>query len=186
MSTALSIPDGRERSCSSAAGERVSFDGLVRLHQARLHRQALQLCRDPDTAEDLVQETCIEAWKSLRRYNGRCQFSTWLYAILLHRYKKYLRYISLRPSVSGMPDAPESAPGQGCADAAVAALEREGRERLRLRVDGLPAIHRDVILLRFFADASLNEIAGVLNCSVGTVKSRLHHALEKLRKLDHV
>jgi len=47
----------------------------------------------------------------------------------------------------------------------------------------LPAKHRQVVLLRFFEDASLPDIAAVLGCSVGTVKSRLHHALEKLRKM---
>ena len=52
-------------------------------------------------------------------------------------------------------------------------------------MESLPEKHRQVVLLRFFEDASLEEIAGALDCSVGTVKSRLHHALEKLRRMKN-
>jgi RNA polymerase sigma-70 factor (ECF subfamily) len=62
-------------------------------------------------------------------------------------------------------------------------VQNEFSTRLRECVDRLPERHRRVILLRFFQDASLPDMARVLGCSVGTVKSRLYHALEKLRKM---
>ncbi len=61
--------------------------------------------------------------------------------------------------------------------------QNETAARLRQYLELLPEKHRQVILLRFFEDASLPDMAAVLGCSVGTVKSRLHHALEKLRKM---
>src|SRR4051794_41287180 len=60
-------------------------------YEARLLRQALGLCGDAALAEDLSQDTLVEAWKCLRRYNGRCQFFTWLCAILLNRYRNTVR-----------------------------------------------------------------------------------------------
>ena len=62
-------------------------------------------------------------------------------------------------------------------------LQDETSARLRECLERLPDKHRQIILLRFFEDASLPDMAEVLGCSVGTVKSRLHHALEKLRKM---
>ena len=61
-------------------------------------------------------------------------------------------------------------------------MRHEAEDKLRQVVAGLPEKHQRVVLLRFFEDASLPEIAALLGCSVGTVKSRLHYALEKLRE----
>src|SRR4029077_3236958 len=62
-----------------------------RVHEGSLVRQATALCRDATLAEDLAQDTLVEAWKSLHRYDGRCRFFTWLCAILLNRYRNTLR-----------------------------------------------------------------------------------------------
>ena len=64
-------------------------------------------------------------------------------------------------------------------------MRKEAAERLRQAVEVLPEKHQQVVLLRFFEGASLPEIAALLGCSVGTVKSRLHYALEKLRDSQH-
>jgi RNA polymerase sigma factor (sigma-70 family) len=61
-------------------------------------------------------------------------------------------------------------------------MRQEAADKLRQVIEGLPDKHQRVVLLRFFEDASLPEIAALLGCSVGTVKSRLHYALEKLRE----
>ena len=164
---------------------------LVQPLEGRLLRQATALCRDASTAEDLVSETLVQAWKSLARYDESCRFSTWLYAILLHRYQKSVRSARSRPiPLAWLPffevvkhreahqnlAAPEASP-------AGALVRNELKEELQRAMDLLSEKHRRVILLRFFEDASLEEIATVLGCSLGTVKSRLHHALEKLRRL---
>ena len=172
-------------------GDAPSFCRLAQAHEVRLFRQAVALARNPSHAEDLVAETMVEAWKSLSSYNETCRFSTWLYAILLHRYQKSLRRARSRPvplasltsseadlhkqQQQNLP-ASEGTPVETM-------LQNEMADQMRAAVDALSEKHRQVILLRFFEDASLSEMAVSLNCSVGTIKSRLHHALEKLHRM---
>ncbi|MDB6125395.1 MAG: polymerase sigma factor, sigma-70 family [Pedosphaera sp.] len=173
------------------AGDAPAFCHLIEPLQAGLLRQAIALAGDMSVAEDLVSETLVEAWKSLSRYNETCRLSTWLCAILLHRYQKNFRRARSRPiSLARLPlfEAQElqsqqenvSSPDPSPAEAAT---QSELSVQLRQCIEMLPARHREIILLRFFEDASLPDMAAVLGCSVGTVKSRLHHALEKLRKM---
>jgi len=173
------------------AGETGAFCLLIEAFQTRLLRQATALAGDVSTAEDLVSETLVEAWKSLAHYNETCRLSTWLYAILLHRYQKSARRARSRPvSLARLPlaetrnlqDRHENIPATEISPAE-AATRHEWFIALRQGVEELPSKHRQVVLLRFFEDASLPDMATVLGCSVGTVKSRLHHALEKLRKM---
>lgn len=174
------------------AGEVQAFCDLAGQHEARLLQQACGLCRDQNTAEDLTSETMIEAWRSLARYNSSCRFSTWLFSILLHRYQKHLRRARSRPiPLSQLPaSAVEeqqlmqqnlAADGPSPAEAAA---QRELADQLRTAIESLPEKHRQVVLLRFFEDASLSEISLLFNCSPGTVKSRIHYALEKLREME--
>src|SRR5881394_3566555 len=73
------------------SGDTKAFGEVCRVYETRLLRQAIALCGDATLAEDLVQDTLVEAWRCLRRYNGRCQFFTWLCAILLNRYRNSVR-----------------------------------------------------------------------------------------------
>jgi RNA polymerase sigma-70 factor (ECF subfamily) len=171
-------------------GEASAFCQLAAQHERRLLQQACGLTRDVSAAEDLVTETLVEAWRSIGRYNGACRFSTWLFSILLHRHQKALRRARSRPiPLAALPpveadahrQAQESLPAAGPSPAE-SAMRQEAADKLRQAVAALPGKHQQVVLLRFFEDASLPEIAAVLGCSVGTVKSRLHYALEKLRE----
>jgi RNA polymerase sigma-70 factor, ECF subfamily len=173
------------------AGDAHAFCALIEPLQTRLLRQAVALCGDLNLAEDLVSETLVEAWKSLSRYNETCQLSTWLYAILLHRYQKSIRRARSRPlmfswlsdfELKGIVEKHENASSPE-ASPAETVVQSETFAQLRQCIDLLPEKHARVVLLRFFEDASLTDMAAVLGCSVGTVKSRLHHALEKLRKM---
>ena len=89
--------DSSELLTRARAGDTLAFCDLAAQCEARLLQQARGLTRDLSTAEDLVSETLIEAWRSLRRYDGTCRFSTWLFAILLHRHHKHLRRARSRP-----------------------------------------------------------------------------------------
>ncbi len=171
-------------------GDAAAFCRLVAQHERRLLGQASGLARDMTAAEDLVSETLVEAWRSLARYNGSCRFSTWLFAILLHRHQKALRRARSRPvPLAALPSAEaderrqaqENMPAGGRSPAEEA-MRQEAARQLRQAVEALPEKHQRVVLLRFFEEASLPEIAALLGCSVGTVKSRLHYALEKLRQ----
>jgi RNA polymerase sigma-70 factor (ECF subfamily) len=171
------------------AGDAEAFGEICRVHGTPLLRQAVALCGNLTLAEDLAQDTLVEAWKGLHRYNGRCQFFTWLCAILLNRYRNVLRGNRLRPaSASGVREQDEFEKQTNLPDHAALpdqAIElREQAVLVRQCVQALPAKHQQVIYLRFYVDNSLEGIAAALGCSVGTVKSRLFHALDKLRKMN--
>lgn len=172
-------------------GDAQAFCLLIEPLQTRLLRQAAALSGDLNAADDLVSETLVEAWKSLPRYEATCRLSTWLYAILLHRYQKTIRRARSRPisltslaefETAALQERQQNLPSPECSPDAAAA-QRESFVQLRRCIEELPQKHRQVVLLRFFEDASLPDMAAVLGCSVGTVKSRLHHALERLRKM---
>lgn len=172
-------------------GDAEAFGLLGQACEFRLFRQAMALCRQQSMAEDLVVETLTEAWRSLPRYEGVCRFSTWLYSILLHRYQKRVHRERRQPiSFSRLSPSQSEELSRDWQEAAEArhtpyqeAAQKELTRWLETAVTALPDKHRRVLLLRYFEQASLAEIAGALGCSVGTVKSRLHHALEKLRRM---
>ncbi len=167
-------------------GETDAFCELCRIYEVRLLRQAMRLVSNATLAEDLAQDTLVEGWKSLQRYNGRCQFFTWLCAIMLNRYRNTLRerrLIQIWPTANTDPEShgrierlidPENSPDQ-------AAEARDQAAVILDCINALPPKQQQVIYLRFYVDESLESVAAALNCSVGTVKSRLFHALEKLR-----
>ncbi|HXR46893.1 MAG TPA: sigma-70 family RNA polymerase sigma factor [Candidatus Limnocylindrales bacterium] len=186
----IETPDTRDLLDLAQAGDAEAFGGLCRVYETRLLRQATLLCGNAALAEDLAQDTLVEAWKCLRRYNGQCQFFTWLCAILLNRHRNFLREKRPLPfsaltrhdrdgfqnKISNLADH-NSLPDE-------AAQLHEQAVRVRDCLQALPAKHQQVIYLRFYGDDSLEGIAAALGCSVGTVKSRLFHALDKLRGMN--
>ncbi|QDV28511.1 ECF RNA polymerase sigma factor SigW [Planctopirus ephydatiae] len=163
------------------AGESGLFQELARRHSESLLRCAFTLCRDQQFSEDLAQEALLEGWRFIGRFDGRCQFSTWLYGILRHRFLKSLRRKSLQEPHSWLLDADPLMTAETI-DPVHQLQLNEDASRLRQAVALLPDEHRQVIELRFFAEASLEDIAAVLDVPLGTVKSRLHNGLEKLRQ----
>lgn len=186
----MEAPDNRSLLDQARAGDAGAFGEVCRVYETRLLRHAMGLCGNAALAEELAQDTLVEAWRSLRRYHGGCQFFTWLCAILLNRYRNTLRQkrpvplsaltggeqAEIENRLAGLTDH-GSSPDQ-------TAQLREQADRVRACLAALPPKHQQVIYLRFYVDDSLEEIAGALGCSVGTVKSRLFNALEKLRRMN--
>lgn len=180
------LPALLERAC---AGDGDAYGEVYRAHSQRLLRHAFRLCGNAVLAEELAADTLVEAWTQLRRFNRRCEFFTWLCAILLNRYRNHSRKNRRLVFAAGTPDAdPFQVLGLNPADPANApdevAATRDQSILVRNCIARLPARHQQVIYLRFYVDDSLEGIAAALGCSVGTVKSRLFYALDKLRKLE--
>lgn len=176
----------------ASSGDSVAFCELCRACEARLIRHAFSLCGDLSQAEDLAQETFLEAWKNLRRYRGECQFFTWLCAILLARYRNSIR--RRRPFPFSLLQRGESEDAAGYLERAPdpaappdeSARQSDSAAVLRSALRRLSPKHHEVIFLRFFVEASLEGIASALRCSVGTVKSRLFYGLEQLRQMKEL
>ena len=151
-------------------GEAEAFCALAQAHEQRLFQQAVALCHNPATAEDLAAETLIEAWKSIGRFDGSCRFSTWLYAILLHRHQKHVRKQRSRPVPLSMLPVGEAKRASNCWNVCpIPSPCRRTRSpgRTTTRVCAEPSRpcrekHRQVVQMRFFEDASVSEIAGAL------------------------
>ncbi|HEY3912883.1 MAG TPA: RNA polymerase sigma factor [Verrucomicrobiae bacterium] len=151
--------------------------GLVDLYGDRLLRSACLLCGNKTEARDLVQETFVQAIKSYGRFRGDSAVYTWLHGILLnlcrryHRKQERLVYdeeLVLKETFQR--DPAQSIDQDGCA----AQLSRAMRE--------LSHEHREVIVLRFYENMKIGEIALHSGVSAGTVKSRLHYAIQCLEQ----
>jgi len=145
----------------------------------RLLRSAFSLCGNETEAQDIVQDTFLQAIRSVHRFQGRCAVYTWLHAILLnltrhyHRDRKRIVYDDELADREVSP--PDENPGALDAGTASSALWQALRQ--------LSAAHREVIVLRYYEEMKIHEIATHLGISKGTVKSRLHYAIGEMQKL---
>jgi RNA polymerase sigma-70 factor (ECF subfamily) len=156
------------------AGERGAFDELVARHYDRLYRLAYTMA-GPGAAADLVQETFLAALRSFPNFRGESQLSTWLISILRNQYSLFLR--GRRKS-----HAPLEEEGSRLAAPEPEPVE-EGVRMVFERVRELPDDLRTTLALFYVEGLKYAEIARVMECPIGTVRSRLFEARERLKKL---
>lgn len=141
-------------------------------HQDDLYRFLRHLTRHVETAEDLTQQTFVKAIDSLSRFEGRCSMRTWMHRIAFREYAAWRR----RHRILAPLNPSWAARDQGIADVA----DEQG---LLDALGKLHPAHKEAFLLFEVQELSIEEIAQVTGDSVGTIKSRLHHARQKLRTL---
>ena len=181
----MECPD-RELMARMAGGDQESLSELMRRHYQRLFRIALGYVRDADDAQEVVQETFVKAHRNAARWDGASEVAPWLTRIAINesidRYRRARRRRALEE-----PLAPEAVhDGRWTADGPSPernTLGRELRERLDAALLALPERQRAIFVLRHYQGLELAEIAGALDMRLGTVKSGLHRALERLREL---
>jgi len=180
--TFVELTDSPDVLARAQARDADAFCELCRPYEDRLFRQAVTLCGDQTLAEDLVQETLIQAWKSLHRFNGRCRLFTWFCSIMLHRYHKIMR--RKRPTAVDDEVFRHVVDERPTPAAKTETLDRD--LWLQSCLDRLPYKQRQVVYLRFYVENSLEEIAAALQCPLGTVKSTLFRGLENLRNMHRL
>ncbi len=152
------------------------------LYFTRIHRAALVLTGNPWDADDLAQETFLILARQADRFAGRSTIYTWLYGILLNLDRRERRRIGSRRRKLQVLWGNEAAEDRS-APAAETALEvAEWKKSLWAKVAELPDGQRQALVLRFSERLSYEEIATVLECPLGTVKSRIFHGLASLRE----
>ena len=157
------------------AGRREALDALVSVHYDRIHRLAYGLA-GPEAAADLAQETFLAAVKAFPRFRGDAQLSTWLVAILRNQYSLFLRGLK-KWRLAPIGDA-----GDRLAAPEPLRIDRQVREILD-RMKDLPEELRIPLVLFHVDGMKYADIARAMECPVGTVRSRLFEARERLKRL---
>ena len=174
----------------TVAGDQKAFELLVIKYQRRIERLIGRMVRDVDLVEDIAQETFIRAYRALAQFRGDAQFYTWLYRIAVNTAKKALMDLKRDPLVS------ESAlRGGGDDDDETSAVENEltssetpetilAAKEIAVAVnsamEALPEELRQAVTLREIEGLSYEEIAELMNCPIGTVRSRIFRAREAI------
>jgi RNA polymerase sigma-70 factor (ECF subfamily) len=173
------------------AGEESAFEQLVRSTGGRLLSTARRLLRNEEDARDAVQAAFIRAFQSLERFREESRLSTWLHRILVNEALMRLRSRAKREDESidsllptFVADGHQTRDTVDWSESADKALERaETAALVRRRIDQLPEIYRNVLVMRDIEEMSNAEIAEVLGVSTNVVKVRLHRARQALRTL---
>lgn len=174
----------RELVASAVAGHEGGFEELVRRYQRPISAYVYRMVGDYDAALDLTQEIFIKVYGSLARYRSEFKFSTWIYKIAHNCAVDHLRRNNGREQslVSGIEGDTYELPIESRRPSPE--QESERRER-RIEIEGvvrsLPAVYRELIILRHSHDLTYEEIVEVTALPLGTVKNRLFRAREMMR-----
>jgi RNA polymerase sigma-70 factor (ECF subfamily) len=162
-----------------AQGDERAFERLFRCYAPRIFRFAMSYLNDPALAEEVVQETMIAVWKNAKDYKEQSQLSTWILGIARNKALDRARARQREPELLREIDRRAS----GRATPEQIAQRDSQAERVRSALEKLSPEHREVIMLAFYNELSYSEIAQILNCPEGTVKSRVYYAKEQLKRI---
>ena len=172
----------------SQRGDMVSFEELVVRHRDKIFARAFSMMRNEDDATDLSQEAWVKGWQRLKQFQGESSFVTWMTRIVINLCLDQLRKQKRQRSES-IEQLEEDLGGVERQMPTVTINPTEGLERseLRARIDRalgqLSYEHRTVLILHEFEDLEYKEIAKRMQCSIGTVMSRLFYARRKMANL---
>ncbi len=174
----------------TVAGDQKAFELLVMKYQRRIERLIGRMVRDVDLVEDIAQETFLRAYRALAQFRGDAQFYTWLYRIAVNTAKKALMDLKRDPLVSesalrgGADDEDETSAVENeltsseTPETLLAA--KEIATAVNSAMEALPDELRQAVTLREIEGLSYEEIAEVMNCPIGTVRSRIFRAREAI------
>ena len=165
-------------------GDLYSFDLLVKRYQKRIYFLAYRMVKNHDAADDIAQETFINAYKSIKSFKAGYSFYTWLYRICVNLSINYLKREKFVLSESQFEEtsSPLERKAAGSDPSNHLAL-KELENKIAEAIDSLSPKYKAVLVLRIYEDLSYEEIAKTLKVSLGTVMSRLFRAREKMQKM---
>lgn len=193
-SDAVSLPEANTDSDAllvqrAASGDQHAFELLVVKYQRRIQRLIGRMVRDVDLVEDIAQETFIRAYRALHQFRGDAQFYTWLYRIAVNTAKKFLLDMKRDPTVSEAAfksndedDETSWVKHEPIADETpeTALAAKEIAAAVNAALLALPDDLQQAITLREIEGLSYEEIGEVMNCPIGTVRSRIFRAREAI------
>lgn len=163
------------------AGDREAFERLYRRHARDVYSLALRMARNAPDAEEITQEVFLSVFRTIGGFRFDSAFSTWLYRIVMRRaadlFRKKKRSddknVSIEPHY---PDGTELPLTATDANPREEAVEAQRQEKLEEAIGTLSESYRSILVLRYIHHQSYDEIAEILGCRLGTVKSRLNRA----------
>jgi RNA polymerase sigma-70 factor (ECF subfamily) len=174
----------------TVAGDQKAYELLVIKYQRRIERLIGRMVRDTDLVEDIAQETFIRAYRALSQFRGEAQFYTWLYRIAVNTAKKALVDLKRDPLVSettlraGGDEEDETSSVENELTSAetpeTVLAAKEIAAAVNSAMEALPDELRQAVTLREIDGLSYEEIAEVMNCPIGTVRSRIFRAREAI------
>ncbi len=167
-------------------GDREAFELIVSLWEKKVYNFAWRFLGNREDAQDVVQETFLSVFRSIRTLREPRSFATWLYRIALNHCRA--RWRSQSPDLSLEDLAPGSADGseKGMAAEEIACRQEcdtlEAVDLIRKALSGLSEDHKSAIILKEYVGLSLEEVAAVMGCPLSTAKSRLYHGLRGVQR----
>jgi RNA polymerase sigma-70 factor, ECF subfamily len=164
------------------AGDAAALEELLGRHQARVYRFGMKMCRDPEDAKDVLQDTLLAMARSVRDFRGASSISTWLYTVARSFCIKKRRKSKFAPDEQRPLDADDVLEAADPAPSPHDALASKRVEHaIERAIDALEPMYREVLVLRDVEGLTAPEVAEVLGISAQAVKSRLHRARLSVR-----
>lgn len=161
------------------AGDWEAFELLLGQYREVLARMTYLTTRDRESVQDIVQEALVQIWRGLPSYRPSGSLKAWMMKIVINQARKSYRRRRIETvpleAVAEMPgnlDGPEEA-----------AIRQDEADTIQAAIESLSADHQQVLVLRYYTDLTVPEIAEALACREGTVKSRLNRALDRLEEV---
>jgi RNA polymerase sigma-70 factor, ECF subfamily len=168
---------------AAQAGDGGALEALLARYQPQVYRFGMKMCRRPEDAQDVLQETLMAAARTMRGFRGASSVSTWLYTIARSFCIKQRRRSVATPEIVSLEG--RAPPARSTADSAPdpeqSLADREIASALDTAIAALDPPHREALVLRDVEGLSAAEVAAVVGASVGAVKSRLHRARAAVR-----
>jgi len=165
----------------SPATQAQAFEQVVKQHQKMLYYHIRRMVHEHDDADDVLQNTFLKAWKSLDRFRGDAALRTWLYRIATNEALTYLSR-KKRRNHTDISDIQDDMRHSASAQAAAPVEGDKIQALLRKAIQTLPDRQKAVFTLRYFDEMKYDEIARVLEVSVGSLKASYHHAAKKIEQ----
>ena len=184
--TATSEMSEAEAISLAQQGDAGAFERIYRLHSRRVYALCLRMVGNTAEAEDLTQDAFLQLFRKIGTFRGESAFSTWLYrlavnVVLMKLRKKTLPETSLEESTD--PEDESSGPRREIGAPDLLLTGSIDRVHLERAIEQLPPGYRQVFVLHDVQGFEHNEIAGLMQCSIGNSKSKLHKARMRLREL---
>ena len=164
------------------AGDVEAYADLVGRHKDRLHRYAIRMLSDSDEAQDVIQETFVRAYRSLRTCEDPSRFGGWIFSILANRCRtagaKRVRreavFVAMDPAAEQWGNAQDESHG-------AVSISVDSADRIESALQTINASHREAFLLKFVEELSYDEMAELTGAGISALKMRVSRAREALR-----